>query len=90
VECGKYQIPPDLVVKFQAIDIVEVIWDPINGKTSSKGRVATGNQEVSWSQHTRVIGLPLNRVECEKFFVRVDVTEEFPFLVTRLSPYYDR
>jgi PatG Domain len=26
----------------------------------------------------------------EKFFVRIDVTEEFPFLVTRLSPYYDR
>jgi hypothetical protein len=23
----------------------------------------------------------------EKFFVRVDVTEEFPFLVTRLSPF---
>jgi len=26
----------------------------------------------------------------EKFFTRVDVTEEFPFLVTRLSPYFDR
>ena len=26
----------------------------------------------------------------EKFFVRVDVTEEFPFLVTKLAPYYDR
>ena len=26
----------------------------------------------------------------EKFFVRMDVTEEFPFLVTKLSPYYDR
>ena len=26
----------------------------------------------------------------EKFFVRTDVTEEFPFLVTKLSPYYDR
>lgn len=26
----------------------------------------------------------------EKFFVRVDVTEEFPFLVTKLSPYLDR
>jgi hypothetical protein len=26
----------------------------------------------------------------EKFFVRVDVTEEFPFLVTRISPYFDR
>ena len=25
----------------------------------------------------------------EKFFVRVDVTEEFPFLVTKMSPYYD-
>jgi cyclic patellamide precursor peptide PatG len=25
----------------------------------------------------------------EKFSVRVDVTEEFPFLVTKLSPYYD-
>ncbi len=26
----------------------------------------------------------------EKHFVRVDVAEEFPFLVTKLSPYYDR
>jgi hypothetical protein len=26
----------------------------------------------------------------EKYFTRVDVTEEFPFLVTKLSPYYDR
>jgi hypothetical protein len=26
----------------------------------------------------------------EKFFVRVDVTEEFPFLVTKISSYYDR
>jgi hypothetical protein len=26
----------------------------------------------------------------EKYFCRVDVTEEFPFLVTKLSPYFDR
>jgi len=26
----------------------------------------------------------------EQYFVRVDVTEEFPFLVTKMSPYYDR
>lgn len=26
----------------------------------------------------------------QKYFVRVDVTEEFPFLVSKLSPYYDR
>jgi PatG C-terminal len=25
----------------------------------------------------------------KEYFVRVDVTEEFPFLVTRLQPYYD-
>ncbi|MGH6846433.1 MAG: hypothetical protein ACREC0_03020 [Methylocella sp.] len=26
----------------------------------------------------------------EKFCVRCDVTEEFPFLVSKMSPYYDR
>jgi hypothetical protein len=26
----------------------------------------------------------------EKFFMRCDMTGEFPFLVTKLSPYYDR
>src|SRR5215472_15911206 len=26
----------------------------------------------------------------EKYACRVDATEEFPFLVTKLSPYYDR
>lgn len=26
----------------------------------------------------------------EKYFCRIDVTEEFPFLVTKLSPYFDR
>lgn len=26
----------------------------------------------------------------EKQFVRIDVTEQFPFLVTKMSPYYDR
>jgi PatG C-terminal len=26
----------------------------------------------------------------QKYFVRVDVTEELPFLVTRISPYFDR
>lgn len=25
----------------------------------------------------------------EKYYIRVDVTEEFPFLVTKMSPYYD-
>ncbi len=26
----------------------------------------------------------------EKFFVYCDMTEKFPFLITKMSPYYDR
>jgi len=26
----------------------------------------------------------------EKFFARVDVTKQFPFLVTKMSPYFDQ
>jgi hypothetical protein len=29
-----------------------------------------------------------NEEGCEKFFVRCDMTEEFPFLVTKMTPYY--
>ena len=31
-----------------------------------------------------------NTVVTEKFFCRVDVTDEFPFMVKKLSTYYDR
>jgi PatG C-terminal len=40
--------------------------------------------EVIFSFTNRTTGFP------EKSFVRVDITDEFPFLVTKLSPYYDR
>jgi len=40
--------------------------------------------EVIFSFTHRATGFP------EKSFVRVDVTDEFPFLVTKMSPYYDR
>jgi hypothetical protein len=36
--------------------------------TSSTGRVGTGNHEVSCSQHSSPIGLPLNPIECEKIY----------------------
>lgn len=26
----------------------------------------------------------------ERYFIRVDVTEQYPFLITKLSPYFDR
>lgn len=39
-----------------------------------------------------VVGVFTNRQTdvTEKYFVRVDVTDKFPFLVTKLSPYYER
>src|ERR687896_1179402 len=38
-------------------------------ETSSTGRVGTGHNEVSCSQHLRPIGLPLNPMECGFFFM---------------------
>jgi hypothetical protein len=43
---------------------------------------------LSTATPIRAISRPENMTD--KFFVRCDVTEEFPFLVTKLSPYYDR
>jgi hypothetical protein len=48
---------------------------------------------LSWTR--KIVGVIFsytnrNTDVTEKFFVRVDVTEEFPFLVTKMSPYYDR
>ncbi len=60
VESGKNQIPPDLVVKFQAIDIIGLILSLIRRKTSSKHRVDQGDRALSCSHYLRVIGLPLN------------------------------
>ena len=54
------QIPPDLVVKSQAIDIIGLILSLIRRKTSSKHRVDQGNRALSCSHYLRVIGLPLN------------------------------
>jgi hypothetical protein len=61
------QIPPDLVVKSQTIDIVDVIREQSGDQTSFNCRVETGNQDLSCHHHLRVIGLPLNAMECENF-----------------------
>jgi hypothetical protein len=44
------------------------------------------DQIYSFDRESSIRSIPL----IEKFFVRVDATEEFPFLITKLSPYYDR
>ena len=46
-ERGKRQIPPDLVVKIQTVDIVEVIVSLSRRQSASQGWVATGNHGVS-------------------------------------------
>jgi hypothetical protein len=45
---------------------------------------------ASQTSKGEVCASPRSTDVTEKFLVRVDVTEEFPFLVTKLSPYYDR
>jgi hypothetical protein len=54
VTTGLVQIPPDLVVKSQAADIVEVILHASGDPTSFKRSVETGNQGVSCSSHLRL------------------------------------
>ncbi len=84
----------------RALNYLAVRYDAIyakaaqmHGKNFSLTGVEVGQSRLSG---TRKIVAPIfsytNRETdvVEKFFVRVDVTEEFPFLVTKLSPYYDR
>ena len=62
-------------------------------RNSSLTAVATRSSPLSGTRKiVEVIFAYTNRNTdvTEKFFVRVDVTEEFPFLVTIISPYYDR
>ena len=63
------------------------------GRNSSLTAVETRSSPLSGTRKiVEVIFAYTNRNTdvTEKFFVRVDVTEEFPFLITKMSPYYDR
>ena len=62
--CGFCQIPLDLVVKYQAVDIAEVMFYRSGAGPSSTHHVATGNRGVSRSHHCKITGLPLNLGEC--------------------------
>jgi hypothetical protein len=63
------------------------------GANSSLSAVDVRPSQLSGTRKIlEVIFSYTNRVTdvIDKFFVRVDVTEEFPYLVTKLSPYQDR
>jgi hypothetical protein len=59
---------------------------PLSAVDVSQSRLAGSRKIVSivYSCVSRTTGV------ADKFFARVDVTEQFPFLVTGLSPYFDR
>ena len=77
-------------VRYQAIYAKAAEYYASNGSLTavdvqSSSLSATRNiVEVIFSYTNR------NTDVVDKCFVRVDVTDEFPFLVTKLSPYYDR
>src|SRR5262245_1185182 len=70
-----YANAADAFARNASLSAVEVRLSPLSGTR----RVV----EVILSYTNR------NTDVMEKYFVRVDVSEEFPFLVTKLSPYYD-
>src|SRR5215510_4783678 len=63
----KYQIPSDLVVKSQGIDIIYLILQLIRHPNGVTGHIATENRGGRRSQHLQSSGLPLNAMECEKY-----------------------
>lgn len=84
----------------RALNYLAVRYDAIYAKATemyqrnfSMTEVVVGQSRLSG---TRKIVAPIFSYSSretdfvEKYFVRVDVTEEFPFLVTKMSPYYDR
>jgi hypothetical protein len=84
----------------RALNYLAVRYDRIyaqtaeaHGRNSSLSRVEVRPSRLSGTRNiVDVIFSYTNRDTdvTEKHFVRVDVTEEFPFLVTKMSPYYDR
>ena len=79
-----------LVVRYPAV--YQTVADAF-GRDSSLSAVDVQSSPLSGTRNVvDVIFSFTNRNTdvVEKFFTRVDVTEEFPFLVTKMSPYFDR
>lgn len=83
----------------RALNYLAMRYPPLYAKSSEQfGRnfaltaLSTHLSSLSSSRHIVDVVFCYNNRDtdfCEKFCVRVDVTEEFPFLVTKLYPYYD-
>jgi len=71
-----YATAADAFARNASLTAVDVVLSPLSGVRTVV--------DVVFSYTNRTTDV------VEKFMVRVDVTEEFPFLVTKLSPYVDR
>ena len=79
-----------LVVRYPAV--YQTVADAF-GRDSSLSAVEVQSSPLSGTRNVVDVIFSLtnrNTDVVEKFFTRVDVTEEFPFLVTKMSPYFDR
>src|SRR5262245_12566636 len=61
---GILQIPPDLVVKSQPTDIIDIILCPIKRPNGVYMACSVRKSGGSYSQQLRSWGLPLNQMEC--------------------------
>ena len=79
-----------LAVRYQAIyAMMSMMYNDNNSLTSVEAQPSrlSGTRKI-----VDVVFTFTNRQTdvAEKYFGRVDVTEKFPFLVTKMSPYYER
>jgi hypothetical protein len=84
----------------RALNYLVVRYPAIYAKTAeayagNKSLTAVDVRPSALSSARKIVDVILSFTDrgtdvCDKYFVRVDVTEEFPFLVTKLSPYYAR
>ena len=71
-----YANAADAFARNASLTAVDVIPSPLNGTRNMVDAI------FSYSNR--------NTDVTEKFFCRVDVTDEFPFMVKKMSPYFDR
>src|SRR5262249_47946297 len=67
----EFQIPSDLVVKLRPLILLKLFHTYPDTQTLFKRYGETGNHRVSCFHHLRLIGPPLNSMECEISFSNV-------------------
>src|SRR5215217_7058329 len=72
-------IPSDLVVEYQAIDSIDVIYGCSGTQTSFKRHAETGNQGLNCFYSLKSIALPLHPMECGLFHIVISARRDADF-----------